>query len=217
MVIASPLFRGIDGDTLEEFSRIGALRTRTFEKDEVILCSGETTAEMGIVQSGSILIENIDPWGGRSILSKVGQGRVFAESYALTSSPMMVDVIADEKSTILFINTGRLLDESNREKRWYTTLLSNIVRVTAGKNMTLSERIFCTSPKGIRARILMYLTAMYKRSGSRTFSIPFDRQSMADYLNVERTALSKELGRMKREGLIDFRKNGFTLLRSPEE
>ena len=217
MVIASPIFRGIDGSTLEEFSRIGALRTRSFEKDEVVLHSGEMTDEMGIVQSGSILIENIDPWGGRSILSKVGQGRVFAESYALTSSPMMVDVIADEKSVILFINTRRLLDESSRGRGWYTTLLSNLVRVTAAKNMTLSERIFCTSPKGIRARILMYLTAMYTRAGSRTFRIPFDRQSMADYLNVERTALSKELGRMRREGFIDFRKNEFTLLRSPEE
>ena len=217
MVIASPIFRGIDGSILEEFSRIGALRTRSFEKDEVVLHSGEMTDEMGIVQSGGILVENIDPWGGRSVLSEVPAGHVFAESYALSSSPLMVDVVTSEASLILFINTRKLLDESNRERGWYVRLLSNIVKVTAAKNMTLSERIFCTSPKSIRARILMYLTAMYTRSGSRTFRIPFDRQSMADYLNVERTALSKELGRMRREGLIDFRKNEFTLLRSPEE
>ena len=217
MVIASPFFTGIEESALGDFRDIKALRTKLFRKGEFVFRSGELTDEIGIVQSGSILVENIDPWGGRSVLSEVPAGHVFAESYALSSSPLMVDVVASEDSLILFINTRKLLDESNRERGWYVRLLSNIVKVTAAKNMTLSERIFCTSPKGIRARILMYLTAMYTRAGSRTFRIPFDRQSMADYLNVERTALSKELGRMRREGLIDFRKNEFTLLRSPEE
>ena len=90
--------------------------------------------------------------------------------------------------------------------------MNNLLSITARKNMMLSLRIFCTTPKTIRERLLTYLTGLYVRSGSKTFLVPFDREQMASYLNVERTALSKELGKMRRDGLIEWKKNRFTLL-----
>lgn len=212
MIISSAVFKGIDASSLEEFVQIGALRTKTFHRGEFIFHSGDKTEEIGIVQSGSILIENIDPWGNRSILSSAGTGQVFAESYALSSEPLMVDVAASEDSIIVFLNIKKLIDESNAGRSWYGTIMKNLLSITSRKNMMLSMRIFCTTPKTIRLKLLMYLTGLYLKSGSRTFVVPFDRQQMADYLNVERTALSKELGHMKRDGLLEWKKNRFTLL-----
>lgn len=212
MIISSAVFKGIDASSLEEFVQIGALRTKTFHRGEFIFHSGDKTEEIGIVQSGSILIENIDPWGNRSILSSAGTGQVFAESYALSSEPLMVDVAASEDSIIVFLKIKKLIDESNAGRSWYGTVMKNLLSITSRKNMMLSMRIFCTTPKTIRLKLLMYLTGLYLKSGSRTFLVPFDRQQMADYLNVERTALSKELGRMKKDGLLEWKKNRFTLL-----
>ena len=96
-------------------------------------------------------------------------------------------------------------------------LLRNLVTIFAQKNRTLSGRIFCTTSKSIRGRVVTYLSAQALEQGSHTFSIPFDRQQLADFLNVDRSALSKELGRMRKEGLLEFRKNRFTLLHLPEE
>lgn len=216
MTISSPVFKNITGEELEEFKKLNALHTHSFRKGEIILGMGDSSDKIGIVQSGSIVIENTDPWGNRSILSGIGEGSVFAESYVLSSEPLMVDVVANEECTILFINMRRLLEERNREREWYIKLLNNLVAVTARKNMELSNRIFCTTPKTIRARILTYLSGLYVKNNSRTFLIPFNREQMASYLNTDRTALSKELGKMRRDGLLDWHKNRFTLMIEPE-
>lgn len=96
-------------------------------------------------------------------------------------------------------------------------IAARLLTLAARKNLALSERIFCTSPKHIRERVSVYLAGQSARAGSRRFRIPYDRQQMADYLGVERTALSKELSKMRVDGLIAFRKNEFTLLRGAEE
>ena len=96
-------------------------------------------------------------------------------------------------------------------------IAARLLTLAARKNLALSERIFCTSPKHIRERVSVYLAGQSARAGSRRFRIPYDRQQMADYLGVERTALSKELSKMRADGLIAFRKNEFTLLRGAEE
>lgn len=212
MIISSPIFKDLTSSDIEEFSAINALTIRSFNKGDIILKSGEKTEMIGIVQSGSILIENIDPWGNKSTINSMGAGSVFAESYALSRESMMVDVVAATECSILFINIIRLLDRRNSNRDWYLTFLLNLVSVTSTKNMALSRRIFCTAPKTIRERILTYLSGLYLKNGTRTLIIPFNREQMASYLNTDRTALSKELGKMKRDGLIDWHKNSFTLM-----
>ena len=165
----------------------------------------------GIVLSGSVFVENTDLWGNRSILSKITPGQVFAETYAFCREPMMVNVTAAEASTVLFFNLQNLDQTADGDDAWLSQLRSNMLRISMQKNLTLSNRIFCTTPKTIRERVLVYLAAQSAKTGADTFTIPFDRQGLADYLNLDRSALSKELGKMQKEGILEFHKNKFTL------
>ena len=210
--IQSPLFRGIGEDALTQMRQYGGTRKKQFSKGEIIFHVGEVVHELGIVLSGSVNIENIDLWGNKSILSHISAGQVFAETYAYCGEPMMVDAVAAEETQVLFLNLDRLLQTPHPECGWQQTLNNNLLQISLHKNLALSERIFCTSPKTIRGRLLLYLSNQAARSGSRTFTSLFNRQARADYLNLDRSALSKELGKMREEGLLEVKKNTFTLL-----
>ena len=171
---------------------------------------------MGMVLQGSVTIESNDVWGNRTILSHVGPGQLFAETYALLNrEPLLVDVVANENSRILFLNIHDLKKMAAAANPWALKLLTNLLTVTAHKNLVLSDRSFHTAPKTIRGKVLSYLNSVALKKGSRNFDIPFDRQQLADYLNIDRTALSKELGKMKSEGLISFEKNHFEIHDAP--
>lgn len=208
---AHPIFDGITEAEWEAMQALHAFRRRRFARGEMILRTGERTRELGLVCAGSVHIESGDAWGGRSILSHVGAGEVFAETYALCGQTLMVDAVAAEDSEIVFAAPAVLLDAARQQEGWYGKLTRNLLRITARKNLKLSERIFCTASKSVRGRLLTYLSAQAARQGCSEFDIPFDRQQLADYLNLDRSALSKELGRMRSEGMLDFRKNHFVL------
>ncbi len=206
------LFKGLDETELA--CALAALRSyqKIYRKGEAVFRAGSVTGCMGLVLSGSVTIESNDMWGSRTILGLAGAGEFFAETYALLRrEPMMVDVTANESCRILFLELGSWMDRPAAEP-WQAKFLGNLLAVLAHKNLALSERSFHTSPKTARGRILAYLNSVSLRQHSREFDIPFDRQQMADYLNLERTALSKELGKMRREGILSFKKNHFTIL-----
>lgn len=208
----SPLFQGTTPEeTGEMLACLGAER-RSFEKGAVLYHTGDTVEFLGLVLRGSVQIESNDAWGRRSILDSVGPGQVFAETYAcLPEEPLMVDVVAAESCEVLFLNMARLLRTCSNSCAHHARLVQNLLALTARKNLTLSRRMFHTAPKTIRGRLLSYLSFQADRQGSRRFAIPFDRQQLADYLGVDRSALSSELGRMRDEGLIAFRRNVFEL------
>ena len=209
--VLSPLFNGIREDELAEMKTVSCLREKNYGKGEYIFRMGDVTTELGIVLSGSVVVENADVWGNTGILTKVHPGGVFAETYALGRVPMMVSAKAMEDSRIQFLDL-RVLDAfQNSALDWQRKLLKNLLDISARKNIILSERMFCISSKTVRGRVLAYLSKQARLAASSSFRIPFDRQQMADYLNVDRTALSKELGKMKEEGLIDFNKNHFVI------
>ena len=212
----TPLFRGISEDALARMCSCGGARYKKFSKGDLLLRAGCITHEVGIVQSGSVNIENIDLWGNRSILSHVPAGQVFAETYAFCREPMMVDVAAAEETEVLFLNMDALIHTPHPDSEWQPILLQNLLNISLHKNLALSERIFCTAPKTIRGRLLLYLSNQAAKADSRTFRIPFDRQGLADYLNLDRSALSKELGKMRDEGILETTKNEFTLHELPE-
>lgn len=206
------LFCGLDENEITVALKYLDAQMKRFAKGEGILYAGETTGCMGLVLKGSVTIESNDVWGNRTILGHVGAGGFFAEAYAyLASEILLVDVYANEDCEILSLRTGILADLPAAASTWQVRLLSNLLRISAQKNLHLSERSFHTAPKSVRARIMAYLNTLSLQTHKKDLEIPFDRQQMADYLNVERTALSKELGRMRREGLIDFRKNHFSI------
>ena len=206
------LFMGIPGEDMERCLRSLDFQEKKFQKDSLIFHAGSMTKRLGLVLSGSVTIESTDIWGNCTILSHVGAGQVFAETYALLSNAvMLVDVRANEDCRILFLNVS---DLSNYPFQfpWDEILLKNLLKISAQKNLTLSGRSFHTSPKSARGRILSYLNTVSLQKNADEFDIPFNRQQLADYLNLERTNMSKELSRMQREGLIEFRKNHFKLL-----
>ena len=141
-------------------------------------------------------------------------GGFFAETYAwLCDEVVLVDVVANEECRILFLTVAILRGLSLAREPWAAKLTANLLSISAQKNLALTGRSFHTAPKSARARIMAYLNTVALQMQSREFDIPFDRQQLADYLNLERSAMSKELGRMRDEGLIRTRKNHFTLLR----
>lgn len=206
------LFRGLEEDEIEHCLTFLQAQEKSYKKGSVILHAGELTERMGLVLSGSVTIESNDLWGNCTILSHIEPGQFFAETYALLEKEvMLVDVVANEDSRILFLRISHLFDAVSSDP-WLLKITRNLLRISAQKNLTLSGRSFQTSPKSIRDRILAYLNAVSLKKHSAEFDIPFDRQQLADYLGVERTGLSKELGRMQRDGLIECRKNHFRLL-----
>ena len=201
-------------------------QVKDFEKGRILLHAGSMTDRMGLVLSGGVTIESNDVWGNCTILSHVGPGSFFAETYAmLPDEVMLVDVRASEDSRILFLKIGSLfihpLEPSGLRKSHgqgpeqviLFKLTRNLMMISAHKNLALSGRSFHTAPKSARGRILSYLYSVSLRKKTSEFDIPFNRQQLADYLNLERTNMSKELGRMQREGILTCRKNHFVLHR----
>ena len=203
------LFRGCSPRETADMLQCLRAERRVYEKDRVICHAGDTVEALGLVLSGGVNIENHDAWGNRTILDHVAPGQVFAETYAcVPGEPLMVDVAAVQDTEVLFLDMGLLL---SGEGPHHGTLLRNLLTITARKNLALSRRIFYTSSKTIRGRLLSYLSDQAVLQNSPSFSIPFDRQQLADYLGVDRSALSNELGKMRREGLLSARKNHFRL------
>lgn len=186
-------------------------RTVKQKKGDVILNAGSIVTDIGLVLSGSVRIEHTDLWGNKSILGITPAGGVFAESYAcIPNEPMMVDAIANEDCDILFINVPKLFMPCSACLS-QNRLIQNLVMISAGKNLQLSRRSLHTSPKTIRGRLFSYFSQQVSAQGSRKIVIPFDRQQLADYLNLDRSALSKELGKMRNDGLIEYNKNTFEI------
>ena len=208
-IVASPLFQGLTKEEWGVLEQSGCLHRRTYPKHTVIFHAGERVHALGVVLRGTVHIENLDLWGSKSILSSISAGQAFAETYALCGDVLMVDAAAAEECEVLFVNVAAFsggVSGPVREK-----LLRNLLTVSMRKNLSLSQRIFCTTPKTVRGRLLTYFSAQAARSGSLQFEIPFNRQQLADYLNLDRSALSKELGKMRDEGLLEFEKNRFCL------
>ena len=208
----SMLFRGMTEPEIIKALQALEAHEKRYEKGATLLIAGTITERMGLVLEGSVTIESNDAWGNRTIISHVGKGQVFAETYALMKNePMLVDVTASEDCRILFLRSSRIQSLNSSLESWALKYITNLLTISMHKNLILSGRSFHTAPKTIRGRVMAYLNSVSLQRRSREFDIPFDRQQLADYLNLERSALSKELGKMQREGLISCRKNHFII------
>lgn len=207
------LFQGTTPEETEQMLSCLKAGKRKYKKEEMIYRAGEVVSCVGVVLSGSVLIENDDIWGNRSVLERAGEGEIFAETYAsIPDQKMLVNVIAAEDTEILFLNVGKMLHICSNSCIFHNKLIENLLQVSAQKNLALSRRIFNTSSKSIRGRLLSYLSNQAVLCNSKEFDIPFNRQQLADYLSVDRSALSKELGKMSKEGVVYVKKNHFRLL-----
>lgn len=218
LLVHTALFRGTSPQEAEAMLNCLGAAERQFEKGERICRAGDSVTELGMVLSGSVLIQTDDVWGNTTVLDRAGPGQIFAETYAcIPGEPLMVDVVAAEAVQALFLNVERVLRVCSHSCVHHSKLIRNLLLLSAQKNLNLSRKIFHTASKTIRGRLLSYLSYQAIRSGSRSFTIPFNRQQLADYLNVERSALSNELSKMQRDGLVTVDRNRFTLTRDPPE
>lgn len=208
------LFRGIAPEEIQ--SMMGCLQgvSKKYSKGSIIHHAGETISTMGLVLSGGVCVESDDVWGNKSILDKISAGHIFAENYAcLPGEPLMVNIVAVEEAEILFMRTDCMFTVCSHTCGFHNQLIRNMLTLSAQKTLNLSRRILHTSSKSIRGRLLSYLSYQATQHGSREFDIPFNRQQLADYLSVDRSAMSNELSKMQRDGLIRFARNHFTILK----
>ena len=179
------LFRGTTPQEVQSILECLQAEKKHYQKSDVIYHAGDSVTSLGMVLSGSVSIENDDLWGNKSILDRIGPGQVFAETYACVSGEaLMVSVVAAEASDILFMNVSRLLRICPHACEHHGKLIRNLLTISAQKNLNLSRRIFHTSSKSIRGRLLSYLSFQAVRQGRRDFTIPFNRQQLADYLSA---------------------------------
>ncbi len=191
--------------------------SKKYIKDEFIYVIGSTTHAIGIVLSGSISIEYDDFWGNKTILQKLEKGEIFADTYAcLESVPLQINVRSLESTEILFLDVSKILSVCSNTCAHHAKLIRNLLTITAEKNLALSAKIMVTTPKSIRGRISAYFVSEGNRQGGNHITLPFNRQQLADYLNVDRSALSNELSKLQKEGFITLEKNKVVLLESIE-
>lgn len=206
------LFRGASAEETRAMLQCLGSVQREYGKGETIFHAGECVECMGMVLSGGVNIEIDDLWGNKTLLGHVETGQLFAETYAcIPGEPLMVSVTTSEKSDVLFLNAARLLTTCPNSCAHHNKLIRNLLQISAQKNLALSRRSLHTTSKSIRGRLLSYLSEQAKQSGSCQFTIPFNRQQLADYLGVDRSAMSNELSKMQRDGIIQFDRSYFSL------
>lgn len=202
------LFQGIEKKDLEALLGCLEASVRKYEKGRRIFHPGDPVEELGLVMEGVVHMVKTDIWGRETIIGRAGAGQVFGETYACRKGEAIpLEVTAARDSRILFLNVSRVLETCPESCGFHNRMVKNLVYVMAGKNLALSRKIDCITPRSIRERIMEYLSGLAMRQEQYTVEIPFSRQQLADYLSVDRSALSNELSRMQREGLISYKKN----------
>ena len=206
------LFGGISKEALASMLDCLDAREVHFPKEAFLLHAGDRTESIGLVLSGSVLMIQEDIWGNRNILSRAGAGQTYAAAYACApGSVLNVSVVAETPVTAMLLNVRRILGQCPSACPHHSRVIQNLLGELAGKNLRLGEKLTHMGQRTTRAKLMSYLSAEAQRLGKYEFDIPFSRQQLADYLAVERSGLSLELGKMKRDGLLDFRKNHFVL------
>lgn len=209
----SILFQGISEKELTAMLRCLSAYKKTFKKGEFLIQTGQTVDSIGFILSGSVMLLKDDCWGNRSIITKLKPGNLFGEAYACSAGTLAaLSVTACEPATVLFLNVRRITTVCSSACGFHTRLIRNLLSVLANNALMLNQKIEHISQRTTREKLLAYLSEQALSAGSSTFSIPFNRQELADYLCVDRSAMSGELSRMQKEGILRFSKNHFTLL-----
>ena len=207
------LFSGVGDDEISTMLNCLQAKLLTFKKGEYIFREGEHIDSITVLVEGKLLVQHDDFWGNRNIVNMIRIGEMFGESYvAPESGAILNDVIAEENSTVIFFDIKRILTVCSTACRFHSLVVQNLFFSISEKNRTLVQKIGHMSKRSTRAKLLSYLSEEAKKNNNNHFTIPFTRQQLADFLCVDRSAMSNELCKMRNEGLLQFDKNQFTLL-----
>ena len=205
------LFHGLQEAQIRQMLPCLSARRASFRRGQFLLRAGEQAAWAGILLSGEAEILQEDFWGNRNLLAAVGPGGLFAEAFACAQAVSPVSVLCKTDGSVLYLNVRAVFSLCEKACAQHKALSQNLIRVLAEKNMQLNEKAGFLSQRTTREKLLAYLSAQARRAGSASFRIPFDRQQLADFLSVNRSAMSAELSRMQREGLLRADRSSFKL------
>ena len=206
------LFSGVGDEEISTMLSCLGASLFTYKKGEFVLRQGEHLSNILVLVEGSLHIQRDDYWGNRSILGHIGIGEIFGEAYAAPDSGTLLnDVIAVEDSAVYFFDVKRVISTCSSACRFHTMVVQNLFFAISEKNRTLVQKLDYLSRRTTREKLISYLSEEAKKQNSPRITIPFNRQQLADYLSVDRSAMSSELGRMRDEGLLAFEKNRFRL------
>ena len=207
------LFAGAGEDEIAAMLDCMQAKLCTYKKGGYVVRQGERLDHITVVVEGSLHIQNNDYWGNHSIINTVGVGEVFGEAYiAPGSGAILNDVVAVEDSAVIFFDVRKMLTVCSSGCKFHTLVIQNMFFTISEKNRKLVQKLGHMSKRSTKEKLISFLSEEAKRQNSRSFAIPFNRQQLADFLSVDRSAMSNELCKMRDEGLLTFEKNRFTLL-----
>lgn len=209
----SSLFQGVEEQDLEAMLNCLGATERKYMKNDIILLAGSKVTSVGILIEGDAQITREDAEGNRAILSELGKADLFAEAYVAAGSvEIPITVIATSDCRIVWIPFHKIVGTCSSACSFHRTLVQNMMRVIAGKNILMNEKMRILSCKTTKEKLLTYLSDYSERVGKTKFKIPFSRNELADFLSVDRSAMSRELGKLRDEGYLNYHKNEFELL-----
>ena len=208
-----PLFEGIAEEDLTVMLDCLGARVAQFDKKYTVIAEGSPAKYVGIMLSGSAQVIRIDYYCNRSILASVFAGEVFGEAFACAQvENMPVSVIANEPAEVMFINCEHILHTCKNSCAFHQQLIFNLMKDIANKTIMFHQKLEITSKRTTRDKLMTYLNIQAKKKKGNSFTIPFDRQELADFLEVDRSGLSAEISKLRSEGVLESNKNHFTLL-----
>ncbi len=208
-----PLFMGIaDQHILKMLNCLGA-KKECFDKKYTIIAEGNPAKFIGILLSGSAQMEQVDYYGNRTIVGRVEPSGLFAEEFACAEAEAVpVSVIANEPCEVFLIDCSHILHTCRNNCSFHQQMIFNLMKNMATKNIFYHKKIEVTSKRSTREKLMTYLMFCAKETGSNSFTIPYDRQELADFLEVDRSGLSAEISKLRKEGILTSTKNHFELL-----
>lgn len=210
---SSPLFSGFSEEEFVQMLQCLGAQTKEYNKEEIVLLMGEAVTQVGIVLSGTAHIIREDYAGNRMIIEELGAADMFGEVFAFAEvdhSP--VTVLAVSKSKVLFLDFKRMITTCPSACAFHARLIKNMLKLIAEKNLRLNYKITLLSRKTTREKLIFYFLSQISKAKGKKITIPFNRNELADYLCVDRSAMSREICKMRDQGIISFRKNEFQLL-----
>ena len=209
----SPIFDGISDSELDAILSCLGAKVKCFAKGETILSEGDPANKIGVMLSGSAQIYRLDLSGNRSLMGIAMPCEIFAEAFACADvGRMPASVSALEESHVLLIDAKRITHSCTQACSFHQQMIYNLMRILALKNLACNQKIEITGKRTTRDKLMTYLLMQAKEAGRADFTIPFDRQGLADYLEVDRSGLSAEMSKLKKEGVLDYYKSDFRLM-----